>query len=106
MGYRAHLANRLRPCSSAIAAVAERLLLTCTSPPISRSITGQSLECGGERRLGSVAKRNGDGHDRHVGVAQHLHGLLEPVLAQPRMGREPGAFLEGATEMEARQACF
>jgi hypothetical protein len=36
-----------------------------------------------------------------LSVAQHVRGLIEPVLAQPGMRRKPGAFLEGTAEMEA-----
>ena len=60
-----------------------------------------SSERGGEGGLGGIAERGCDRHDRYVGVAQHVHGLLEPVLAQPGMRRQPGAFLEGTAEVEA-----
>ncbi len=48
-----------------------------------------------------LAKRHGD---QYVSVTQHHHSLLELVLAQPGMGRQPGALLEGPAEMEAPQA--
>src|SRR3546814_8345191 len=54
--------------------------------------------------LRGIAKRGRDRDDRFVRVAQHVHRLLEPVLAQPGMRRKPGAFLEGTAEVEARQA--
>src|SRR6186713_182049 len=84
--------------------LAERWLLSHAPPPAARGFAGQLPERRREGGLGPVAKRCGDGHDGCVSVAQHVHRLLEPVLAQPGMRRKPCAFLEGATEMEARQA--
>src|SRR5882757_2153828 len=98
------LANRICSCASAIAATAEQLLLPNASSPIARRFPGQPPERCSEGCLRGIAKRRCDRHDRCVSVAQHVHGLLEPVLAQPGMRRKPGAFLEGAAEMEARQA--
>src|SRR3546814_16607536 len=54
--------------------------------------------------LRGIAKRGRDRDDRFVRVAQHVHRLLEPVVAQPGMRRKPGACLEGTAEVEARQA--
>jgi hypothetical protein len=46
-------------------------------------------QSGFERRCESglrrIAKGGPDQRDRFIAVAQHVHGLLEPVLAQPRM---------------------
>src|SRR5215469_12781852 len=74
------------------------------SSPFTRRFTGHLSEGGGEGSLGGVAERGCDRDDRRVGIAQHVHGLLEPVLAQPGMRRKSGAFLESAAEVEARQA--
>ena len=63
----------------------QRLLLARASSPIARGFAGQLPERRGKGGLGGIAKRRRDRHDRCVSVAQHLHGLLEPVLAQPRM---------------------
>src|SRR5712692_5351630 len=62
---------------------AERLMLTHASPPIARRFPGQSPERCGEGRLRGIAKLHRHRHDRCVSVAQHIHGLLEPVLPQP-----------------------
>src|SRR5207237_9188168 len=75
-----------------------------TSSPIAWGFAGQLLERRGERSLGSVAKLRRHRHDRPVGIAQHVHGLFEPMLAQPSMRRKPGAFLESTAEVEAGQA--
>src|SRR3981189_2417548 len=91
VGYGDHLPNRIRDCPRAIDVPVERLLLTRAPPPIARSFASQ------------LPERRGEGNGRCVGVAQHVHGLLEPMLAQPGMRRKPGAFLEGAAEVEARQ---
>src|SRR3954447_22838219 len=93
-GHHDDLAARSGGCASAIAVIAERLLLPKAPPPIARGFSGQLPERRGEGGLGSITKRGGDRHDRRVGVAQHVHGLLESVLAQPGMRRKPGAFLE------------
>src|SRR5690349_2190512 len=98
------LTDQVCRCPRAIAVAVERLLLTHAPPPIARGFAGQLSECRSEGSLRGVAKRRCDRDHRIVGVAQHLHGLLEPVLAQPGMRREPGALLEGATEVKARQA--
>src|SRR3977135_1871789 len=98
------LANRICSCARAIAATAEQLLLPNASPPIARRFPGQPPERSSEGCLRGIAERRCDRHDRCVSVAQHVHGLLELVLAQPGMTRKPGAFLEGAAEMKARQA--
>src|SRR5690349_8075409 len=82
----------------------ERLLLTHASPPIARRFAGRSPERRGECRLRGVAKLRRNEGDRTVGVAKHGPGLLEPVLTQPGVRRKPGAFLEGAAEVKARQA--
>jgi hypothetical protein len=58
-----------------------------------------AVERGGEGSLGGIAKRRRDRDDGPVGVAQHVHSLLELVLAKPGMRRKPGAFLEGAVEV-------
>src|SRR5437879_2431089 len=104
VGYGDHLPNRIRDCPRAIDVPVERLLLTRAPPPIARGFTGQLPERRGEGGLGGVAKRRRDGDDRGVGVAQHVHGLLEPMLAQPGMRRTPGAFIDGAAEVKARRA--
>src|SRR5437868_13218623 len=98
------LANWICGCPRAIAVPVERLLLTHAPPPIARGLAGELPERRGEGGLGGIAKRCRDRHDRFVAVAQHVHGLLEPVLAQPGMRRKPGAFLEGTAEVEARKA--
>src|SRR5437879_11025079 len=59
-----------------------------TSSPIAWGFAGQLLERRGERSLGSVAKLRRHRHDRPVGIAQHVHVLLEPMLAQPSMRRK------------------
>src|SRR3954471_19615934 len=99
-----YLADQTRHCPSAIAVPVERLLLTHAPPPIARGFAGQLPERRGEGGLRGVAERRRDRDDRVVGLTQHLHGLFDPVLAQPGMRREPRALLEGAAEVEARQA--
>src|SRR6266850_1722923 len=89
-----YLADQTCDCPRAIAVPVERLLLTPAPPPIARGFTGQLPERRGKGGLGGVAERRCNRDDRGVGVAQHVHGLLEPVLAQPGMRRKPGAFLE------------
>src|ERR1700730_4524317 len=103
-GYRDGLANRDRDCARTIAVVAELLLPTRAPPPIARGFSSQLPERCGEGGFGGIAKRRRHRHDRSIRVAQHVHCLLEPVLAQPGMRRKPGAFLEGTAEVEARQA--
>ena len=83
--HRDDLANWVCSCPRAIDVPVERLLLTRALPPIARGFAGQLPECRGEGRLGGIAKRRCDGDDRRVSVAQHVHCLLEPVLAQPGM---------------------
>src|SRR5437764_12436844 len=83
VGYGDHLLNRIRDCPRAIDVPVERLLLTRAPPPIARSFAGQLPECRGEGGLGGVAKRRCNRDDRRVGVAKHVHCLLEPVLPQP-----------------------
>src|SRR5438128_1498885 len=98
------LTNQSCGRASAIAVIAERLLLPKASSPIARGFSGQPPERRSEGGLGGITKRGGDRHDRRVGVAQHVHGLLESVLAQPGMRRKPGAFLEGTAEVRDRPA--
>src|SRR4029079_10032226 len=98
------LTDQVCRCPRAIAVAVERLRLTYAPPPIARGFAGQLSEGRSKGSLRGVAKRRCDRDDRVVGVAQHLRGLLEPVLAQPGMRREPRARLEGAAELEARQA--
>src|SRR5438552_7967280 len=99
----AKLRDRRCGCASAIDAVAERLLLPDAPAPIARGVAGQLLERRRESCLRSVTKLCGHQLDRRVGIAQHVHGPLEPLLAQPGVRRKPGALLEGAAEMEARE---
>src|SRR5579859_69287 len=84
-GHGDDLADRSCSCARAIALPAARLLLTHASAPIARRLAGQLFEGGSEGRLRGVAKLRRDRHDRYISVAQHVHGLLEPVLAQPGM---------------------
>jgi len=86
LGYRDDLPDRHCGYARAIDVTAERLRLAHASPPIARRFAGQLPERGGEGGLGGIAKLRRDRHDRRVGVAQHVHGLLESVLAQPGVG--------------------
>lgn len=79
------LVDQTCDCPRAIAAPVERLLLTPAPPPIARGLAGQFPERRGESGLGGVAEGGCNGDDRRIGIAQHVHGLLEPVLAQPGM---------------------
>src|SRR4029079_16259711 len=79
------------------------MLSTCTPSPIARGVPGQLPEGGGERGLGRIAERDRDPEDRRVGAAQHVFGLREPLLAPPGMWGKPGAFPEGAAEVESRK---
>jgi len=79
-------------------AFAELLLATRAPPPIARGFARELPE----RRLRGEAKLRHNRHDRCFGVAQHVHGRLVPVLAQPGTRRKLGAFLEGVAEVEAR----
>jgi len=83
--HRDDLANRSCGCASAIAAPVDQLLLPHAPPPIARGFAGQLPERGREGGLRGIAKRCCDRHNRLVGVPQHVHGPLEPVLAQPGM---------------------
>src|SRR3954469_14503369 len=88
------LIDQVCRCPRAIAVAVERLLLTHAPAPIARGFAGQLSEGRSEGRLRGVAKRCCDRDDLVVGVAQHLQGLREPVLAQPGVRREPRALLE------------
>jgi hypothetical protein len=57
-------------------------------------LAGQLPEGGRERHLRGISERNCDRDDRIIGDAQHLHDLLEPVLAQPGMRRKPARSAE------------
>jgi len=86
-----YLADPTCDCPRAIAVPVERLLLTRASSPIARGFAGQLPERRSEGGLGGIAKCRCDRDDRRVGVAQHVHCLLELVLAKPGM---PGSFQE------------
>jgi hypothetical protein len=76
------LANQANGCARAIDALEEQLRLTNAPPPIGRCFSGHPPECGCERCLRGITKDGCDHRDRIVGVAQHAHGLFEPVPTQ------------------------
>lgn len=84
-GHCGDLADWSCDCPRAIAAPVERLLLPHAPSPIARGFAGQLPERRREGGLGRIAKGGCDRHDRLISVPQHVHGLLETVLAQPGM---------------------
>src|SRR6476620_8591642 len=84
-GHCSDLANWICDCPRAIAVPVERLLLTHAPSPIARRLAGQLSERRGEGGLRRITKRGCNRDNRFVGITQHVHGLLVPVLAQPGM---------------------
>src|SRR5262249_33887108 len=92
----ANLRDRSCGHARAIDEVEGRLLFPHAPAPFAWGVARQFLDRRRERSLRSVTKLCGYQFDRRVGIAQHVHGSFEPLLAQPGVRRKPGALLEGA----------